>query len=372
MKWWQLPSNGQCLFAIDSETIYTPTTLILNNTSKIVSILGTPGSVKASITSGYYTKNYDRPNSQNIEMYKCLTITSDLKFNSPIVRPNNFTFILKCKVYEYINFLTNITSESSLYKNPGDNIWRSDTNVITSSSDYSSSVRMKYSRDNIEQVVLRCDTANNRVDIITDYGSYTAAIGGSFFNSPNYNMLRGYSNRSFNSDIIAYGMFDKYLSDKEISEVFSSIDAQFKHKTISPLFVEEEVISKLPLGIKYVANFQHTPVIKPLNTSTPSFKKLNQTSLYLTTTFSNPQTYFENYLEIEDIVLEEGLPVRVLLYLYEKTTGELVSTTLSNLKGEFKFTNLNADMEYTITARDKKYQFQSIIKDYNKGDKWKA
>ena len=74
---------------------------------------------------------------------------------------------------------------------------------------------------------------------------------------------------------------------------------------------------------------------------------------------------YKNTKTITDIVLEEGLPVITKLYLYERYTGELLKVTSSNSKGQFTFLDLKEDIEYIIRASDNKYQFQSILKDYN-------
>ena len=57
--------------------------------------------------------------------------------------------------------------------------------------------------------------------------------------------------------------------------------------------------------------------------------------------------------------------MKVKLFLYERNTGVLIKTTFSDTEGNFSFLNLNKDLEYFVTANDNKYQFQSVIKNYN-------
>ena len=74
---------------------------------------------------------------------------------------------------------------------------------------------------------------------------------------------------------------------------------------------------------------------------------------------------YKNIKSITDIVLEEGVPVVTKLYLYERHTGQLIKVTSSNSLGIFSFLDLEVDLEYIVRASDSKYQFHSIIKDYN-------
>ena len=70
-------------------------------------------------------------------------------------------------------------------------------------------------------------------------------------------------------------------------------------------------------------------------------------------------------ITLEGLITEEDIPVSVQLYIYNKKTGELVSKTTSNKLGEYSFEQLDKTLEYFVTAYDKKYQYKSIIQDYN-------
>lgn len=74
---------------------------------------------------------------------------------------------------------------------------------------------------------------------------------------------------------------------------------------------------------------------------------------------------YERLFNLSDQILEEGLPIRCEVFLYEKLTGVLLKTAISDLEGYFTFYNLSTSLEYLISANDNKYQFKSIIKNYN-------
>ena len=74
----------------------------------------------------------------------------------------------------------------------------------------------------------------------------------------------------------------------------------------------------------------------------------------------------KNVYSIKDYVYKENVGVRTILFLYERESGELIYKTESDDTGYFEFNNLDKNLEYVVTSSDKKHQFKSIIKNYDR------
>lgn len=74
----------------------------------------------------------------------------------------------------------------------------------------------------------------------------------------------------------------------------------------------------------------------------------------------------KNIHTIKDYVYKENVGVRTHLFLYERESGELIYKTESDDTGYFEFNNLDKNLEYVVTSNDKKHQFKSIIKNYDR------
>ena len=74
----------------------------------------------------------------------------------------------------------------------------------------------------------------------------------------------------------------------------------------------------------------------------------------------------KNIYTIKDYVYKENVGVRTTLFLYERESGELIYKTESDDTGYFEFHNLDKNLEYVVTSNDKKHQFKSIIKNYDR------
>lgn len=383
MKWWEIPQNCSCVFSIDYDSPVTPDKILFtnNNLRHLKSINGDNLAYKAS-TSGLIVNNFKIKGTSPLITYKCLYINGNqYLFDAPITLPNNFTIVLKCKVDKSSLLMSNNASNYGLtfgtgeYAANDDLRWR--VQGFNTGADYPESVIRSAPKDTVDTVILRGDISKKEVEFITNYGRYTIPQDSSAFTGYVQNIqftTMGYSHSGTNwrptLGVIAYGVFDKIIQDIELDALLSQVDSQFlehtatvKQKSLNALSIlDTDFLPKLPLkssptlitslGFNRFSNKINTGILSEYTRSTRfSMEACN--------------ILYKSLEQIVDIVLEEGQPVQTTLYLYERRTGVLLKTTYSNKRGEFLFKDLNKDFEYLVTASDPKYQFQSILKNYN-------
>lgn len=379
MRWWEIPGNNTCLFALDYNSDFTKNSLFFSNNSNYLTTLNGDNLLSKTIVSGYTALNLKRILPIRVDSYKSLKIDkTNLLFNTPLFLPNNFTIILKAKINGSSLLMSNngdsygLTFGTGEYNAASDSAWRIDG--FRPEGNFTKLEFDAVNKGYIQTVVLRGDIANKQVEFITDYGTFTVPQESTAFQkflvSQTYTTL-GYQHTHTSwrpdLDIIAYGLFNKILTDEELDNLFTSVDNTFQIKSVVT-HIETDVELKFSKTSHISSTFFENPHNVLLNISyinkhisyapkiSPGFDLL---PLY------TGDVLYEDLEHIVDVVLEEGVPVQVKLYLYEKETGSLLKTTVSDKQGNFSFLNLKKAFEYIVTANDPKYQFQSVIKNYN-------
>lgn len=384
MKWWEIPQNCNCLFALDSESQINSDGSVLNFSNTSDNFLTARGGVKGRIFKnkrmGFKAANH-KNKLDSMYIYNTLAIAdTNLIFNTPINTTENSTWFLKC-ILRGKSILSQgdatITYGLLYEHNRSDYEYSRSWTTHNFSTPTLSVEERQTSGDTIHNVVISHDTSAREAIFLTDYGIFTKPVSpveyfSNQFGSVHDVKMIGYSGGdewSPKIDIIAYGLFDKVLSKEEIEAMFlqaedsykvsekytsftSTIDIDLSGTTLNTNLIKLKDLSSMN-NLKNI----HTPETGDLTIS------LDQTPSELRIL----QMLYSNIKNISDIILEEGIPaVKVKIFLFERNSGILLKTTESNSEGLFTFTNLNEDLEYLVTANDNKYQFSSIIKNYNK------
>ena len=379
MKWWEIPQNCECLFSLDADSVLSEGSSRIALPSTEDNWLTTQGSIQNRVRPvdvfGYSTDVTMRNNLSSLKFYKGLKIDDiNLVFNTPISTGPKCTWFLKCVVKD-----SSVLSQGSTTATYGLTMDPFGSSQEYSKSWYANKVLsskngVPISERNINISTLYNVTISNssierEVKFKTDYSENTVPENSDYFTSQfgsDHEVFKiGYDSSSWQPkvEIVAYGLFTKILSEEEILLMQKAIDDEF--------LMEKNDIS-FKTNLKYYSDFKvisnnnnyKTYVVGDWLAVQEPVKNLliNKTNL---DKMKPIQAMYENYENIVDVVLEEGVPVQVKLYLYERTTGELLKTTTSNSEGIFTFNNLGKDLEYIVTANDSKYQFQSVIKNYN-------
>ena len=380
LKWWEVPQNCECLFALDTTSTYTSTRVFFaNNNNRFLTNYSGVNKAYASVTSGWKYKNLNITLPLKKHIYKSLTFNDvNMIFDSPMLLPNEFTILLKCRVNMTTVFLSNNGQDYGMVFGTDGNsspIWHI-KDFVTDTLEYTRQQFDSAKFDNIQTIILKGNLANKDVTFKTDYGLYRvpkdSPAFNSFLKSQTYTTL-GHTHtstaHSLKVDIIAYGLFNKVISDEEEIQVDSTIDDNFllpskniefknnirEHKTLLENIMAS--LSFINLEMKNSLKNVYPKETRPFTTNFKLFEHEIKSAAKL----------YKNLKNISDIVLEEGLPAKqVTVFLNERNSGILLKTTKSDEKGEFSFYNLSSDLEYTVTANDSKYQFGSIIKNYNR------
>lgn len=375
MTWWTETSvEGGCVFALDFRSISKSSVVYFSNEPNFTaSIYPSSQSVYTSRTAGYDFSSL-LSDQKVVKSYASFNIRdAHLRLGTHTL-PTEFTIIIKAKVLDDTSFMSSSGSyHGLLYGTTGNNTsdfkWR--FHGYTSEIDLSMYPK-ELLRETIHTVILKGNLDTKEVKMITDNGEELIPL--SSFSSSNflypgrtYNTLGHlYNSASWRptTDIIAYGLFSFEMSEEDITKTLAAIEKEtflsseeddqgFKFKTkFGTLLQSDENLTQDTINKEF---FKVANSIRP-----GTFFTINRN-------LKNDQipSLYAEYETISDHVLEEGLPIKTKLYLYEKGTGQLVKTTYSDLNGYFEFNLLNKDDEYIVRASDKKYQFQSINKDYN-------
>lgn len=339
MSWYNLSDDYQALFHID----YNSSTSFYTSDSNINSSLIYEKGVC------YKTKKISKVN---------------LLLKTPIKIPLESTWILVCKVYGERGSLaagSNGTSNWG-FEYTTANGWKD------AGSSLSGIIGNPKQLSEIHYVVVTQDRANQLYKQYNNYGA-TYTFSSTFFSS-GFGALSqleviGYQGSGWEPDIdiLGYACFNKVLEETTIKEIIASIYNEAK----IPLFsnIKPKVLKQYS-KINKKFNFKTKKITSTIPYKTNYKKeKLNFNSRKSEDILYRSSMYLK-LINIKDQVLEEGNPVMCKLFLYEKQTGKLLKTTFSSKNGEFIFYDLNPNLEYIITAKDDKYQFKSIIKDYNR------
>ena len=380
MRWWEIPGNNTCLFALDHNSDFTKNSLFFSNNSNYLTTLNGDNLLSKNIVSGFTALNLKRVLPIRIDSYKSLKIDkTNLLFNTPLFLPNNFTIILKAKINGSSLLMSNngdsygLTFGTGEYNAASDSAWRIDG--FRPEGNYTKLEFDAVNKGYIQTAVLRGDIANKQVELITDYGTFTVPQESTAFQkflvSQTYTTL-GYQHTHTSwrpdLDIIAYGLFNKILTDEELDNLFMSVDNTFQIKSVVT-YIKTDVELRFSETSQTSSTFFENPYNVLLNISYINKKYIAYSPEILPGFDLLPlytkEVLYEDIEHIVDVVLEEGVPVQIKLYLYEKETGSLLKTTVSDKQGNFSFLNLKKAFEYIVTANDPKYQFQSVIKNYN-------
>ena len=371
MKWWSVVPNAVCIFAIDSESNVNSSTVSMVNQPSNLLKQSVVGKASKRIVSGYTLKNFIIDPNTNYLSYKSLYLNNtNLTLGPDITIPTDFTFILKCKVYNNSVFLSNNNSYRGLQFLPTErSTWKLE---VFTTGDTASKADFERSLSAIHTIILRGSIAQINIEMITDFGTFILPN-----NSPIFTSFLG-PTRVFNSigtgtssvdrpdtDIIAYGLFNKIFTDDELDSIQRKIDEQFllDSRTVKKTM---KFNSKISSNIIFKLNFKIKDTIKVSSiiedsSPVPTYMRFNRT--LLPNLYASSKLY-KNMKDISDTILEEGQPIIAKLFLYERGTGTLLKITTSDIHGRFHFYNLSRDYEYRVTSNDPKYQFRTITKTY--------
>lgn len=382
MKWWEIPQNCNCLFSLDSESVVESNGSLIQFSNPSNNYLntenGVTGKVYSQVSSGFLSKNFIT-DFKNYKTYKSLKLNNiNLFFNSSINTTSTSTWFLKCKVLGK-NVLSQgpdenthgLTWDPTINGDVSTRNWRARS--INTSKGTTLQERSAISDETLHTVMVVTDVNQNFVKFYTEYGTFTEPYESDYFIKyfgSIHNVTRiGYVGTEWKPkiEIIAYGLFDKVLTKEEFDLINLNIEESF-------LLKESVLKFKTNLNFNYERYNYDTALLKPKNFGESNFlqgsEPVDGSKTFINKVKINSdvivrQTLYKDFENIYDKVLEEGLPVEVKLFLYERNTGVLIKTTFSDIEGNFSFLNLNKDLEYFVTANDNKYQFQSVLKNYN-------
>lgn len=374
MTWALDLDEHQCLFVLDPDAILDPVLKTIKTPKN--NLTYSEGSISFLNRTGSSLRDF-KNNLRSINSYRCLKLDSCMpSLETPVALYDDYTMVLKC----FINGSTKLGGSSfsdgqpyGLSFNPDGfssmylNTWRIPS--LETGQEYSDTTRSVVSSDTIHEVVARISYSNNTMSIETDYGIYTKPLSQDFKSGYDYVSL-GFSPQPETIpkiDIIGYAIYSGVLLESESKALFKSLDDKFLTDSLE---VRPEKIDSI------AESFSNTP----MNTSKNVLLDLKEGLLYNNSHYTSngisqkslsigdvvlAQNLYESYMNIEDVVLEEGLPVKTTLYLHERVSGKLIKTTSSDLQGNFKFYNLSDKINHVVTSHDNKYQFKSVLKNYD-------
>lgn len=369
MSWWDIVPNSNCLMALDSTCILSEGASKIHLANNSENFFETSGLRKKAVKN-FYTYKVE---NENIKTYRSLNLDNiNLFLKNTLKLPPDFTWVFlgkavgDCSLVAAANgtsnwgfeFRTTFSGNKQAWTHQGYSL----TRPIDPSVDIKSILKNSISISNTTQNVF----------VVNDYGAEFSQEG-SFFSSNTLAGLTDFKYLGYNSsswypkvEIIGFGLFGKALTEAEILEIYKEMESEFLITEVKPSF---------DLHLDYFLQ----PLIEDFGVSTTS-TETTLLQIYQSQASINPflkgiessfdirdvQALYSHTRDIIDLVLEENIPVKTKLFLFEKYTGKLLKTTVSNIKGEFGFFNLSENLEYIVTSHDEKHQFKSILKNYNK------
>ena len=381
-SWFNFLTDVNPVFAIDADSVISNQGSVLT-TSDGSNTLDTYRDISSNLakttTTGFLARNYN-PYDLRYYTYNALNVNKNmLVFRQPIYVPNEFTFILKTKLLTKSIFLnTNISNIQGFlfaYETyDGDNHNSSDIQFywrhakFTPYNNYNYEER-KNNVKHIDTVILKGNLTSKDVVLITSYGiekiSPSSELFSSILNTTTSYSVLGYTNTSsewnIGANIIAYGLFNKNLSMKNINKILVAIDEKFLVDSGSAKVIKNN------LSFKYINRLSLNNTLKNISIYTYKYRNTSPT-VCNKVIYEKPESTdikIKEYTEISDYVYEENRPTTVTLYLLERSTGKLLAKTRSDETGYFKFKNIDKTLDYIIISPDSKNQFKTILKDYN-------
>lgn len=393
MAWYDIPGVN-CVFSLDHNSRLNSSSAsrvyYSNDVNRYLNV-NSPSTtrVRKEFLTGTEIKNFEFIGSEAVKSYLTLRLENAfLTFQTPPSMPEEFTLFLKTKLNGPSIFLDSDNTSGGYgpcfnYETLGqaDTVWYTwRMSGFTSGQEYSPSVRER-GKNSISTLIIKGSRITKEALMITDYGTYvlneeTSTVfgsGGIFKDTTLIQM--GYSSGPGtwdpNANIVAYGLFDKDLSLEQLDKVIKDIDNEF-------LFSDETIKlnkSNIKLDFSFKNYFKKTSIYNSNHHLTSTTKILKPLNIdYKTTSFvpEIPQIDIESpkRIDLKDFVYEEEVPVQTELYLLERHSGQILKRTRSNTQGFFEFKDLDPELEYIIISPDIKYQYKSVIKDYDlKGSK---
>lgn len=381
-SWFNFLTDVNPVFAVDADSVISNQGSVLT-TSDGSNTLDTYRDISSNLakttTTGFLARNYN-PYDLRYYTYNALNVNKNmLVFRQPIYVPNEFTFILKTKLLTKSVFLNTSISNGNGYlfayeTYDGDYHNSSDIQFYWRHANFSPYNSYTYDErksnaKHIDTVILKGNLTSKDVVLITSYGIEKISPSSSLFSSilnttTSYSVL-GYTNTSsewnIGANIIAYGLFDKNLSMKNINKILLAIDEKF---LINSDFAKA---IKNNLSFRHINRLSLDNVVQNVPVYTYKYRNM-LTNIYNNVINEKPETTnikIKEYAEITDYVYEENIPTVVTLYLLERLTGKIVAKTRSDETGYFKFKNIDKTLDYIIISPDSKHQFKTILKDYN-------
>lgn len=363
----------------------------LNEDGNIITFNGSSNSISSegNVKNGMIKAEYAGPCYRNfnykdnyIYKYKTIKINkTNWIFKDSINIPNEFTFILKTKVWSnsvFLNKALNAEPHGLVYDITSGNsgsykyLWRI-------AGDYSAGQNYSYEERSrlsplIDTVIVKGNITNKDVTFMTTYGIYKISPTSDAFNlflttNTLYSVIGYFTDNVFRpeADIIAYALYDANLTYEQLYLTDLAIDEQF---LINKTLLSTQTSKIMTYKYSYFNTSVDTSNTKIKFNYTDYLRKKTLESINLIQYEINiKDTFIKEYKTIKDYVYEENTPVVTVLYLIERSSGILIAKTVSRQDGYFEFKNINKDLDYIVLSPDKKYQFKSVIKDYiNEGN----
>lgn len=366
-KWYNAIPGVNCVFAMDYDCPVNYNGTVVNytndNSKTLTALDGLVNKVYKTEFSAYKVKGY-RYLLDTIYKYKALRLDNiNFRAPAPIILPENCTVIFVGKVESSSVFMSreNRYNHGLCIDNHNDgnyrHSWRIDSAIFRSPHNITEKDSTKFGTY-VDTVILKGNKFTTNVECITSYGTFKHNSNG-YINqqAPHFSII-GYQENTFrpNAYVVAYGVFDKQLSQEEIDTVLEKIDEQFLVSSSSSSSITVQKLSKYEVDLD---SYLGTPNMLDIKSH-----KVLEGSVLIDTEHYIKDININEYGEIKDHVYEEEEPTATKLFLIDRDTGKHIATTFSNSNGYFEFKSIDKSREYLVVAPHLNYQFRAIVKDY--------
>ena len=366
-KWYNVLPGVNCVFAMDYDCPVNYNGTVVNytndNSKTLTALDGLVNKVYKTEFSAYKVKGY-RYLLDTIYKYKALRLDNiNFRAPAPIILPENCTVIFVGKVESSSVFMSreNIDNHGLCIDNHNNekyrHSWRIDSAIFRSPHNITEKDSTKLGTY-VDTVILKGNKFTTNVECITSYGTFKHNSNG-YINqqAPHFSII-GYQDNTFRPDayIVAYGVFDKQLSQEEIDTVLEKIDEQFLVSSSPSSSITVQKLSKYEVDLDSYLGIPNMVELKS--------HKVIEGSILINTEYYIKDININEYGEIKDYIYEEEEPTDTKLFLIDRDTGKHIATTFSNSNGYFEFKSIDKSREYLVVAPHLNYQFRAIVKDY--------